>query len=452
MRLLFRHRLIYGFAASLVLLVLACNPARRMTRTADKLYLSGYFDDASGFYYNALLRKPGYAKAMDGLKLSAQHVLDQKFETFHKQVIGCQLEAAVKQYRYAVQFNANSLSVGVQLTWPEEYDEIYRETLNEYTGSLFDEVLALISEKKFDQAERKLQQLAGLDTTFRGVTVLRMPTVLEPVYNKALDYYRAGQYNEALPLFHKIAAIDPGFKDVQAMKQASFEKSTRKAGIWMEGGDNPVSGGEKLVAKLKSTQPEQLRFVGAGELRQLLESRGWKSVNGDSNAIQAGRSAGLHYLLLVFARTIADSSIPRKTEMREAYEAFTENIPNPYTDTYSYITRFKKITYADVYESRVVRISATCLLVSCINGEVLLRDRITAERTHESHQFMYDGNISNLYRELPTDNFLPPPDYDWRALFRKKGSTATISGEKLSKLVEEEWSEKVQNAFIQAIK
>lgn len=447
-----RFHFVISCISVLILLFTACNPARKLTKTGDKLYLSGYYDEATGYYYNALLRKPGFPAAKEGLKISAQHVLDNKFGVFRKNVLENQLEQAVKQYQYAQQFNENAGSVGVVLQWPEEYDEIYKDVLRDYTGALFDEAIELINRKKFDIAEKKLQQLGMIDSTYRHVSVLRMNTILEPLYNQAMVHYEQGRYNDAYRLFSKILNIDADFQDTRSLRQASFDKATRQYGIWISQTDKRIKAedvSDQLLARLRSSTTGFVSFTGFTQLKKNLESRGWNAVKSDSDAVQAGKSAGMHYLILVRMLPVIDSAGPRVNEKRTAYESFTENIPNPYTDTYSYITRFKKIEYNDVYESRYMRIEAQCILVSCLHGTVLMNERIFAEKGITRHQFDYKGNINNLYEELPSGNYIPPPNPEWRELFQNQGNGGKQAN--LEPVLYEEWLEKITSRLSKAI-
>ncbi|MFA6260010.1 MAG: hypothetical protein WC760_00955 [Bacteroidia bacterium] len=447
-----RFHFVFSSILVLTLLLTACNPAKKLTKTGDKLYLSGYYDEATGYYYNALLRKPGYPAAKEGLKLSAQHVLDNKFGVFRKNVLENQLEQAVKQYQYAQQFNANAGSVGVMLQWPEEYDEIYKDVLRDYSGTLFDEAIDLINRKKFDIAEKKLQQLGVIDSAYRHVSVLRMNTILEPMYNQAMVHYEQGRYNEAYRLFSKIFNIDSDFQDTRRLKQASFDKATRQYGIWIGPTDKRIKAedvSDQLLSRLRSSATGFVSFTGFTNLKKTLESRGWNAVRSDSDAVQAGKSAGMHYLILIRILPMIDSVGPRVSEKQIAYESFTENIPNPYTDTYSYITRFKKIEYDDVYESRYMRIEAQCIVVSCLYGTVLMNEMISVEKDIAHHQFDYKGNINNLYEELPSGNYIPPPNPEWRELFRnQKNGVKQANPEPV---LYEEWLEKINTRLIRVI-
>src|SRR6478736_3360073 len=105
------------------------------------------------------------------------------------------------------------------------------------------------------------------------------------------------------------------------------------------------------------------------------------------------------------------------TEPKVAYEAFSENILNPYTGTYSAITKFQKVSYADTYEKRMVVVKYQYALVNATDGKAVLSEQKEHTQKDEVHQFVFAGNINNLYEELPTGNYLPSPNPEWRELF-----------------------------------
>ena len=74
------------------LIVAACNPARELIKTGNTFESQGNHDDATDYYFNALLKSPKNKEALDGLKKSAQPVLNDKFTLFSKYVLENKIE------------------------------------------------------------------------------------------------------------------------------------------------------------------------------------------------------------------------------------------------------------------------------------------------------------------------------------------------------------------------
>jgi tetratricopeptide (TPR) repeat protein len=404
-------------------------------------------EDATNLYYSALLKKPGIEHAMQALQRSAQPVLNEKFAQFSKYVVDNKIEEAVKQYKNAERYAANAAEVGVKLNWPTEYDEVYADVRDEYVLSQYDGALRLLQEKKFDAAEKQFQQIAVFDSTYRDATILRLNTVLDPLYQRGLRQMAKGQYKDAYNSFSRILEIDDHFKDAAARQKQAKESATVSLAILpvtREGvrGEREAMLGQAVTASLsKHNSDPYLSITGNEELFRNLESRGWPSITDARKAAEAARNFGYRYALLINILQVEEKETPFTSVPRDAYEAFTENILNPITGTYSSISKFRKVKYDDTFQARSLSLKIQYRLVLSETGAVLLGDEIEETRTDEQHRLGFNGNLSNLYRELPQGSFLPPPDEAWRNQFtgnnQKKLRSFTELSSELSAFIAE---------------
>jgi len=429
----------------LVFIGISCNTPASLTRKGDQLTATENYEEAVSYYYTALLKKKGFQPAISGLKFSAQKELDAKFKVFRELTLQNKPEDALKHYINTKQFADNAASVDAPLEWPTEYDEVYADIKQEVILKWFDEAIELINQRKFDIAERKFKEMAQVDTAYKRVSVLRMNTVLEPLFNEGMRQYNAGKFKTAYKTFTKIVAIDDGFKNVVEMKESARAKATERYALF------PVVCKESL---LKSTTQDVLKnmlkkqegifteMLYPEQLNEKLASRGWGEFKETKDIITAGKAIGVDYVVYVSISTIKDTLMPKLSARRTAYEAFTENIPNPYTDTYSYITKFRKVEYGDVYESRILAYKAMVKLIDCKNAVTMLDDTISVARNDEIHRYECKCNPSNLFEELPQGNYLPPANKTWREQFTQPRQTL-LSRDALSVDVVNELSNRI---------
>ena len=404
----------------LIGLVWSCNPAKKFSVKGDQLANAGDYENATSYYYTALLKDKNYLPAQNGLKINAQKVLNDKIEVFRKQVLNNQLEEAIKQYQASQKFYSNANSVNVQLDWPTEYDEVFADIKSEYSGKKFIEVIQLINDKKFDVAERQLQELATLDTSYRSVSVLRMHSVLEPLYIEAMRQYNHGKYQESYITFNKILDIDDQFKDAKTYRDKSLMNATTRYGVLpviTEKSELRAMFNDYLSQQVNATKMPFVNIVDFKKMSGLIEGRGWGEMKNTNEAIQAGKSLGFQYLVYLNLKVLIDTLFPTTQEKKTAYESFTENIPNPYTDTYSYITKFKKVTYNDVSSAQRLKYGVNVAILNCIDGTTVYSDYFEANKLDELHKLEFTGNVNNLYQNLPDGNYLPPENKEWREQF-----------------------------------
>lgn len=404
------------------LLIVACNPTKQLVKQGDALMLQERYEEAADYYYNALLKKPGDKVAKDGLKKSAQAVLNDKFIQFSKFVLDNKIEDAVKQYNNADKYAKNAENVGVKLDWATEYDEVYTDVRDEYVLGLYDNALRLFKDKKFDAAEQQFGQIATYDSTYKDATILRLNTVLEPLYQRGLRQLAKAQFKDANISFDRILEIDDHYKDSEKQRNIAKESATITLAVFPVLNQTKNAGDESQINLLLSKKLEKknnpyVRISNSDEFHKNLESRGWSNISDPQKAAEAARNFGYRYVLILQLVTDSETVTPFKKIVREAYEAFTEAVLNPITNTNNYISKFRKTTYDDTYESRSLKFKMTYQYIQASDGKVLFSDEVEVEKKDEQHLLSYDGNINNLYPELPTGNYLPPPNEEWRNQF-----------------------------------
>ena len=412
---------VYRIAFLFLVVLAACNPTAKLVKEGDRKREAGLHEDASTFYYNALLRKPKNNKAKEGLAISAQQVLNDKFTNFNKLVVENNVDDAMKAYKNAERYNETAKNVGVTLRWPTEYDEVYTDIRAEYISKLYDEALVLMNTKRYEQAEKTFERIAALDSTYRGITVLRINTVLEPLYQTGLLQMSQGKYKQAYQTFTKVVQQDDTYKDAKKLKDEAIDKATTTVGLlpvqYAPNAESSAQLDQFISERLLQHSFAYVKIQDATSIKPILDSRGWSSLSDVAKAAEAGRNIGMKYVVLVEVRKTEYKENPTVTEQKNAYEAFSENILNPYTGTYSAITKFRKVVYDDTYEQRAYSMEVSYKLIASADGKVLISEDIQPFLKDEQHQLVYKGNISNIYEDLPSGNFLPPVNQQWRDLF-----------------------------------
>ncbi len=400
----------------------ACNPQSKLLKQARIQSSNGMYQDAANLYYNILLSDSKNKEAKAELKNNGQKVIADKFAKFSKLVIDDRIEEALKTYKYAYDYTQNTAKVGVVLEWPSEYDEVYNDIKIEYTQTQYDVAVNLMQNRKYDAAEKVFERIALFDSSYKDVSVLRLNTVLEPLYQQATTQYNAKQYKDAYYAFNKITQIDNQYKDVVKMRGLALQQATLIVGVL------PMLINAKIsyatpniadaVADLISTQQDKyVKIANVQALHRDLTNRGFDNIKTRTQAIEAGKSLNLGYVVLITLDTFEYKKMPAQVSVREGYEAFTENILNPYTQTYSSISKFKKVTYTDNNEGQFLRMFFKVELIEVSNGNILLNEPILIVKNDELHAAKFSGNPKNLYPNLPDGNYLPQVSREWREMF-----------------------------------
>ncbi len=406
------------------LLFLACDTSKKLVADGNNYFLAGNFDDAANYYYNALLINPKNTEARQALKKSASNVLAAKFSTFGKYVVENNAEAAVKQYLSCQKYYQRVLSVGVELEWPGMYNEVYEDIKNEYISKQYDEGLKLMQAKKYDKAELIFSNIASIDSSYIDATVLRPHSIIEPLYQHGIKMLEAANYKEAWRDFSKVMSLDSTYKNTKRLLFETQKNASIGVGIlpvqnqtYKEGFDQKLY--QQIIASLLKSNNPFLKIIDSSAVKHLLnlQSLNMNSIIDPESAAKAGKTIGLQFVLMTALSELQYDETDLHTDSIEAYQGFTETTRNKTTGLPQNVTRFKKVKYADTWQKRKVYYKVFYQLVSTQTAQIVASDVISEEKSDENHICIYNGDINNLYPELPAGNYMPLASQTFRDQF-----------------------------------
>ncbi len=399
---------------------MSCDATKPFMRQANIDLKEKNYNEAANNFYNTILLKPSNQQAQDGLRQSSQFVLDGKFEKFSQLVLENNVPDAVKQYQYNQKYYNNVKRVGVEIKWPTMYDEVYDDIKDEYITKLHYNCFELINQKKYEKAEEQFAQIAELDSTYKEVTVVRMNTVLEPLYQRGLRMMKSNNFKQAYFSFDKVLDFDEKYKDTKSLKGKALEKATLTIAVMPIINQSKIDKEEndiykQLVWQLQQIQNPFIKVLDKSAIeKRLMENKlNLDSFLNPSNTINIANMIGLKYLILT---TLVDANIDNYSpsdESKVAYEATNEKID----EAYQYVTRFKKVSYTETHQKRSVVYKMNYQLANILTLETEVLDSIEMEQKDEQFIGKYKGDYQNLYPSLPAGNFMPETPTEWRNQF-----------------------------------
>lgn len=401
-----------------------CDTSKKLVVQGNNYFLAGNFDDAANYYYNALLINPKNPEAMQALKKSANNVLTAKFSTFGKYVVENNAEGAVRQYMSCRKYYLRVQSVGVELDWPNMYNEVYEDIKNELISKQYDEGLRLMQAKKYDKAELIFSNIATIDSSYKNATVLRPHSIIEPLYKHGIKMLEAANYKEAWRDFSKVMSIDSSYKNTKKLLFETQKKASIAVGILPVQNQTQQTGFDKKLYKqimaslLKSNHPF-LQIIDSGAIEHMLNVQALHMSNiiDPESAAKAGKTIGVQFVLMTALSELNYEEINIRTDSTDAYLGYTETTYNKATGLPQNVTRFKKVKYADSWQKRKVHYKVYYQLVSTQTAQVVASDVINEEKTDENHVCNFKGDINNLYPELPAGNYMPLDSQAFREQF-----------------------------------
>ena len=404
--------------------LVACDATKPFLSQAEINMQDKNYNEAANNYYNTLLLKPENTQAKQGLKTSAQFVLDGKFEKFSQHVIENNVPDAVKQYQYNQKYYNRVKGVGVEINWPTMYNEVYEDIKDEYITKLHYSSLELINQKKYEKAEEQFAQIAELDSSYKEVTVVRMNTVLEPLYMRGIRMMKNKNFKEAYYSFEKVLEYDIKYKDCISLKAEALKKATITIGVLPMVNQTQMDKEEsqlyqQLVSKMEQIPNPFIKVLDKLGIESRLKDKQLElsAFLNPATAIKTAQDIDLKYLLFSSLDNAQVENINPNNESKVAYEAINENVQKGRNGAYQFVTRFKKINYLETYQMRRVAYKVNYRLTNILTLDTEIADSVEIEQKDEQTIGKYNGDFQNLYPFLPAGDFIPETPNAWRNQF-----------------------------------
>ncbi len=420
-----------------LLQLMACDSSLKFIQIADKLATEGNYSDAAENYYTAFFINPKNTKAKLGLQKSAQMVLDAKFSAFAKHVVSGDNEDALRQYNYCKDYFNHLKNIGIDLNWLTLYEQLNEETKQEFIGKQYDIGLGLIKENKFDKAELAFDRILEFDSSYKNVSVLRIQSVVEPLYNQGVKYMEVKNYKAAYKVFNQVSSFDKTFKQTVQLLNESLQKASLPIAAILVSkktfeNQEDSSFYQLLVDKLSNSKNPFLKIIDRNNLENLLKEKafGITEITDAETASKAGKLIGAKYFLLIDINEVVFDEMKPTTTIETAYESFSQRVVNETGDAQSVI-KFKKVNYNETKQYRKVAAKVSYQLVSVQSGQIVSSE-VFSDEAFDAHVYArFDGNKDNLYPNLPAGNFMPTAPKEWTDKFyelnRSLASQQTLS-------------------------
>src|SRR6056297_545446 len=116
---------------SIALIAFSC-ASKRYARKAEEFENAGLYQDAAEYYYKSVSKNEKNVEAKLGLRENGQKVLEEKLSEFNTAHKNSSHKEAVYAFREAESYYDKVKGVGVELSFPQKYDDYYEESEKVY--------------------------------------------------------------------------------------------------------------------------------------------------------------------------------------------------------------------------------------------------------------------------------------------------------------------------------
>jgi len=379
-----------------------CNGSKAFTKRAAKLEEAGMMTQAANLYYTAVVKKPSNLDAAIGLKRSGQVVLGQHIASFDEAVAYNNREGAIAAWQDAEAWHAKLKAVGADLAFPEAKRAQFESVKNAHLDDTYREANTLLEREQFDEAVTQFQAILDLEPGYKDVRALKSLAYCEPRHRKGVLAQEADRYREAHRWFDEVTSEDPGFKDAAKRKGEVLEAGRFTVALleFKNGSTRPnleVKIQSLVEQALMSSDDPFLRVVDRESLSMILQEQSM-GMNGLTSTadVEIGNLLGAKALLRATITTCNVQIGRMSASNKTGYERYTIKRVNEEGKTVNE-TKYRQTNYREYNQTGWVDISCTFKFISTITGEVVSTSTVKGRAADEINYIEYDGDRNNFF-------------------------------------------------------
>lgn len=392
------------FSLLVVVVLVACQGSKHFTKLGIKQEQAGLINEAANSYYTALYKKRTNLDAQIGMKKTGQLVLNNMLNTFAKERNFGTNKSAVYAFHAARDYRDKIQGVGVTLLLADYYEADYIKSKDAYLHELYEEGTALLEQEKFNDASAKFDEIRKIDPSYKDTKDLGDIAYIEPLYQQGTKAMAAGRYREAYECYDKVINRKLDYKDAVARKKECLEKGTYTVALMsFENATNSTGIDAKVTAyaldALTGIQDPFLRIVDRENMETIIKEQQLQlsGVIDETTAVQVGQLVGAQALLTGTVLSYSEKKGVLKSLQRDGYTSYLDKELNKADGKYYSVTRYKKTSYTEYYNSNSCTVSFQFKLINLKTGEIIKTEIIQKELSDEVIYGKYDGDVNNLF-------------------------------------------------------
>ena len=368
--------------------------SKRYTKKAVKFEEAGLYEDASDYYYEAIVKKASNVEAKLGLRKTGQLTIDKKLKEVKNAYKQANYEEVVYHYLDAKAYMNKVNSVGVDLTLPEIYDSYYDEAKNDFLNTLYIDGIDKLNREEFKSAQTIFQEIISVEPYYKDVAEKYIVAKFEPIYRNANIYLENELYRSAYYTYDKILREAGNYKQALSLKNEAREKGTISILVTDFGfaSNSYKQTANTITSDLKGRLIELdnpfITIIDDATVRERIYK------NGKLN-MQAASLLGINAILSGKVLSINKQNGKQISETKRGYIKEIKKTRNSEGQEVS-TTEYKKTEYKQYHTENTARLHVDFTLVSTDKSEVIVSELYKLNNRDEMNYAKFDGNKNSL--------------------------------------------------------
>lgn len=426
--------------------LLGCDSPRALVGKGNKYTKEKEYEQAIAYYMAAANKKPGYDKALAGMKKAGQRAINGYLKEFSKAYNEENYTEALDAYLQAKGMSENVAKYKIKLKFQEEYETNFQKAADIAVSKLYHQAIIAVDNGQYAKAKSLSAQIERYDPNFEGLENLNKAIIAAPYYDKGLKALKNGARGDAYNLFYQANAVYPGYKSSKTLL-AELEKTSKVYLTFFPFTHRTnypnitVELYQELQKGLLAEKNPLLFLVTTNQLPSLDST--YSSV---SKIASLTKSVEANRALIVEIIEYNAKQLPTRSINKTAFQR-RQIVYNDgwYGQSVGY--EYAQATYQEVTEEIKMTLSIMYYIIDAEKEEVLANDTLSKSVINVIKYAQYEGDYNSLF---PTTGYISNQDLlKWRSRFNSKSDRKSI--EELSDIVRKELVKELQSTILRRV-
>ena len=372
----------------------SCSGPKGLYKKGTKMEAAGLNMEAADYYYRALVKKPEFIEARQGLYRTGEQALSQELSVFFQQIQMGQKRKAIYTFLRAKELRDKLTTVNVELSINQQYLDDFVQIKTIYLTEQYEIGLRYLDNENYSAAEAVFKEIGKLEPNYKDTKNLEQLAYIEPFYKKGTEALEQEKYRTAYYAFDEVINTDPKYKNAEALRDEALENGIITVGIiGFENGTSINNANKKIEAftlnALSHIGDPFLKILDRLSYKQLIAEQrlNLSGVVDESTAAETGKLLGVKFVMGGTLLQISKNTGELTKVKKVGFKAIVKN------DN----VKYKQTTYYEYQQENRAYVSAQVKVISLTTGEILVSKIISKEILDQVHYYKYEGDSKYLF-------------------------------------------------------
>jgi len=274
------------------------------------------------------------------------------------------------------------------------YTQDFQSQKRRYMAKVYERCHDLIRHEHYDQANKRLKELAQLDKNYKDVQALLRFSEVEPIYTTALHQFELGEYRKSYYTLEPMRKKYPDQNELKLLMEEALERGKYRIGIVS---DPAISGKELSISSAVQSRLISEIYAMKDPFIELVDRTNFDLIQQEQEAIVQGSTAdgaltqeilSANAYLKVTINIADEIEGELRSETKKGYERYYVETKNKEGETVK-TAKYRKVFYREFFKENSVHYIAELVLTNRATSQIISVKTLEYDDRDQAHYLEY---------------------------------------------------------------